>query len=149
MTIQLKELFELEGESKDISCEIPVSELKDVSAYCFANPVKVCGTVSNRAGIVELSYNAKFVLDHTCDRCLKEFEQEYDYSFKHTLVRNCNTDNDEYVVCGDNTLDLNELAVSDILLNLPTKILCDEDCKGLCFVCGKNLNEGDCEHNAD
>lgn len=149
MTIQLKELFELVGEEKEISCEIPVKELEDISAYRFANPVKVSGTVSNRAGIVTLSYDASFVLEHTCDRCLKEFEHRYDYSFEHTLVRNCNTDNDDFIVCGDNTLDLNELAVSDILLSLPTKILCSEDCKGLCFVCGKNLNEGDCEHNAD
>lgn len=149
MTVQLKELFELVGEQKDISCQIPVEELEDISAYRFANPVKVSGTVSNRVGIVTLSYDASFVLEHTCDRCLKEFERKYDYSFKHTLVRNCNTDNDDFIVCGDNTLDLNELAVSDILLNLPTKILCNEDCKGLCFVCGKNLNESDCEHNAD
>lgn len=149
MTVQLKELFELVGESREVSCEISSEELKEISYYRFAKPVEVSGTVSNRAGIVTLSYNAKFVLDHTCDRCLKEFEQEYDYSFKHTLVRNCNTDNDEYVVCGDNTLDLNELAVSDILLALPTKILCKEDCKGLCYVCGADLNETDCEHERD
>lgn len=148
MIVMLKELFELTGECREIVCEIPLEELEGISSYHFNGPVKVNGTVSNRAGIVTLSYDAEFVLDHTCDRCLKEFEQEYEYSFKHTLVRNCNTDNDEYVVCEDNTLDLNELAVSDILLSLPTKILCKEDCKGLCYVCGADLNESDCGHNA-
>lgn len=148
MIVMLKELFELTGESREINCNVPLEELEGISSYHFNGPVEVSGTVSNRAGIVTLSYDAKFVLDHTCDRCLKEFEQEYEYSFRHTLVRNCNTDNDEYVVCEDNTLDLNELAVSDILLSLPTKILCKEDCKGLCYVCGIDLNESDCEHNA-
>mgnify|MGYP001091754997 FL=1 len=41
-------------------------------------------------------------------------------------------------------LDLEELARTDILLELPTKVLCSEDCKGLCSQCGKNLNEGEC-----
>lgn len=149
MTIQLKELFELVGESREVSCEIPLTELEEIQSCIFSGPVEVNGTVSNRAGIVTLSYNARFVLDHTCDRCLREFEREYDYSFRHTLVRNCNTENDEYVVCGDNTLDLNELAVSDILLSLPTKILCREDCRGLCSVCGADLNEEGCEHTEE
>ena len=33
---------------------------------------------------------------------------------------------------------------SEISFNMPTKILCKPDCKGICKVCGKNLNEGDC-----
>ncbi|MBE6836463.1 MAG: DUF177 domain-containing protein [Ruminococcus sp.] len=148
MIVQMKELFELTGESREIACEVTLEELEGISNYHFATPVEVKGTVSNRAGIVTLSYETRFKLDNTCDRCLKEFIQEYAYSFKHTLVRSCNTDNDEYVVCGNNTLDMNELAVSDILLTLPTKILCKEDCKGLCCVCGADLNESDCEHNA-
>ena len=147
MIVQLKELFEIEGLSKDISCEIPEKELEEVHSYSFSGPVQVTGKVSNRAGVVTIGYSCKFTLDHTCDRCVKEFQREYEYSFSHILVRSCNTDSDEYVVCGDNTLDLNELAVSDILLSLPTKILCVEDCKGLCFVCGADLNEGSCEHS--
>ncbi len=39
---------------------------------------------------------------------------------------------------------LAELATADILLELPTSVLCVESCKGLCPVCGANLNEGDC-----
>ena len=41
-------------------------------------------------------------------------------------------------------MDLDELIRTDILLELPTKFLCKEDCKGLCPTCGKNLNEGAC-----
>ncbi len=146
MILQLKELFEIDGESRDISCEIPLSYLAEVNSYDFSEPVKVRGRVFNRAGVVTLEYDCEFTLDQTCDRCLKEFKREYGYSFEHILVRRLNNDNDEYVVCLNNTLDLNELAVSDILLNLPTKTLCRQDCRGLCCVCGADLNEGDCEH---
>jgi len=48
-------------------------------------------------------------------------------------------------VCENNILDMNDLAISDLLLQLPTKILCRDDCKGLCFVCGQDLNEGSCK----
>ena len=64
--------------------------------------------------------------------------------FEHILVQKLNTDNDDYLVCADSVLDLEELARTDILLELPTKVLCSEDCKGLCSQCGKNLNEGEC-----
>ena len=37
-----------------------------------------------------------------------------------------------------------ELVNADILLELPTSVVCGEDCKGLCPICGHNLNEGDC-----
>lgn len=146
MIIQLKQLFDIVGDKKDISYEIPVNEIADKPLYSFSKPIVIKGEINNRAGVVTLEMNCGFILNLVCDRCLKEFEREYNYSFKHIIVKSCNTDNDEYIVCEDNTLDLNELALSDILLSLPTKILCKEDCKGLCFVCGTDLNDGNCEH---
>ena len=42
------------------------------------------------------------------------------------------------------SIDTDALLRNEISLNWPVKILCREDCKGLCPVCGRNLNEGDC-----
>ena len=42
------------------------------------------------------------------------------------------------------SLDLDDLIMNDILLELPTKLLCRDDCMGLCPECGKNLNDGTC-----
>ena len=144
MNVQLKELFDIEGEVKNLDFSIGIDELEDYSAYSFATPIAVSGKIENRAGVVQLSYNSKFSMNLVCDRCLKEFVREYDYDFSHVLVRSTNTDNDEFIVCENNVLDINELAVSDLLLKLPTKILCREDCKGLCYTCGQDLNEGEC-----
>ena len=66
-------------------------------------------------------------------------------NFEHILVHElAGEDEEEFIVCGDYTLDLDELVAMDILLELPTRILCREDCKGLCNVCGQNLNTGSC-----
>ena len=144
MKIQLKELFNIEGKVKNIDYSIDVDELEDYSSYNFDTPIAVKGTIENRAGVVTLKYSTDFSLKLTCDRCLDEFNREYKFYFEHILVRSTNTGTDEYVVCENDVLNMNELAISDLLLQLPTKFLCREDCKGLCYVCGQNLNEGKC-----
>ena len=41
--------------------------------------------------------------------------------------------------------ELDEILTTAFVLNMDSKLLCKPDCKGLCFRCGKNLNEGDCD----
>ena len=60
------------------------------------------------------------------------------------IVRKDEEDFDDYIVVEGETLDLDELVYSDIVLLTPPKYVCSEDCKGLCPTCGKNLNEGEC-----
>ena len=144
MILEMKQLFDIPGERKEFSFEISPEELKErVFSYSFASPLAVKGEAFNRAGVVYVEFSCCFALSQVCDRCLAEFEREYRYEFSHICVRDSST-TDELIVVSDNALDLNELAVSDSLLELPTKILCREDCKGMCFVCGQNLNEGEC-----
>ena len=50
-----------------------------------------------------------------------------------------------YILVPDGKLDLSQLALEDVFLSLPSKLLCSEDCKGICPQCGKNLNEGPCD----
>jgi uncharacterized protein len=144
MNLHLKELFDITGETKSVDYSVGADELKEYSSYSFASPIAVKGFAENRAGVVTLRLSVDFSMNLTCDRCLKEFVREYSFDFEHTLVRSSNTGSDELVVCENNVLDLNELAISDLLLQLPTKILCRDDCKGLCCVCGHDLNEGEC-----
>lgn len=53
-------------------------------------------------------------------------------------------DNDDYIEVPDYTLDVDNCVQTDIILNLPVKFLCKEDCKGICPKCGKDLNDGEC-----
>ena len=52
---------------------------------------------------------------------------------------------DAYLVAEHDMIDLNETAISDLLLMLPTKLLCREDCKGLCDICGCDWNTSTCD----
>ena len=44
----------------------------------------------------------------------------------------------------EHELDVDRLIYDEILVNWPTKVLCKDDCKGICPVCGQNLNQQDC-----
>ena len=146
MKINLKQLFSIVGESRDFAYEISADELSDIRGYTFASPVAVNGRIYNRAGVVYLVYSVDLTLAITCDRCLKELERAFHYDFDHIVVPSVSSDNDEYIVAEGESIELNEIAVTDLLLQLPTKNLCKEDCKGLCMVCGCDLNESTCDH---
>ena len=51
---------------------------------------------------------------------------------------------DVYLVESD-VVELNEILIPELLLDMEMSVVCDEDCKGLCFKCGKNLNLGSCD----
>ena len=46
-------------------------------------------------------------------------------------------------------LDLTEVLQDNLLLGIPMKILCQEDCAGFCSLCGQDLNEGQCQCEKD
>ncbi len=144
MKINLKQIFNIVGESKDIEYDITVGELSDIKGYKFSSPVKVNGRVYNRVGIVNLKYSVDFSLMIVCDRCLNVFLRDYHFDFDHVVVPSLSGENDDYIVAEGESIELNEIAVTDLLLQLPTKNLCRDDCKGLCMICGCDLNESEC-----
>ena len=146
MPLDLRQIFEVPGESKDLDCSMQLDGIEIGGANPFETPVLIKGRVENRLGVVTISYTAEYKMHYLCDRCLSDEHREYKMNFEHILLKDPNAAgaSDDYILTEGNSLDLDELVVSDILLELPTKLLCKEDCKGLCSSCGKNLNEGKC-----
>ena len=145
MVLDLKQIFDITGEKQSFDYSLDLSDYPFYGAKPFVTPVHIVGEVQNRAGVVYVSYTAQFTLKLACDRCLCEFFRDYEKSFSEVVVQDENTDHDEYAVAPDSMLDMDALAVSDIVLDLPSKQLCSEDCKGLCPVCGKDLNHETCQ----
>lgn len=84
----------------------------------------------------------------SCDRCLSDVSEDLEINYETDLVRgdeDVRDDEDEIVSFADgNELDVVELVKICVLMNMPSKVLCHADCKGLCPVCGNNLNLHDC-----
>lgn len=97
-------------------------------------------------------------VEGTCDRCLEaatfELAGEVDeYFLFHEPDLDTLGDDDDVLdfslVSADRTIDLTEALHAALVMETPFVVLCREDCKGLCPVCGANLNEHDCGHAAE
>ncbi len=93
-----------------------------------------------------------------CSRCLEPFDFPVDVAFQYILTPVEEREDDELELTYDDleyshyngdTIDLGELVVEQILLQVPIKPLCDDSCKGLCSVCGINLNKESCDHTVE
>ena len=113
-------------------------------------PVAVTGTVVNRAGYITLTAEASMSYRTHCARCLAVVEDTVRFLCEKTvadekgLLRLENTENDDYVQIKGGKLDLDAPICDEILLSFPMRILCSEDCKGLCSGCGADLNREAC-----
>lgn len=83
-----------------------------------------------------------------CGRCLEEvptdirFPIDKELKIENSVVVDEEVEETDYLI-GLN-LDIDRLIYGEILVNWPMKVLCREDCKGICKVCGMNLNKGNC-----
>ena len=150
MILDLEPIFNNEGMVKEFDYELDFSAQELSGFKPFAKPVKVIGNVGNKTGIVELAAKADFELELNCDRCAKPITVPVQTEISHTLVTHLNDEtNDELLLISDLRFDLDEIVTEDVFLNLPAKFLCSDDCKGMCFKCGKDLNSGSCSCEKD
>ncbi len=146
MQIQLEQIFNIEGSKKEFDHSfVPQYALADDISLDTPG-VAVSGKIENNTGIVSLSGTVSFSATVACSRCAEEFKKSFEIEIEHLLARELvNEENDDYIVVENAVLDLDELVCEDIILSLPSRYLCKEDCKGLCSNCGKNLNNGSCD----
>ncbi len=148
--------------SKIIDCPgvVPFETALDLSDLSFGGccpaqePVAAKGTVKNSAGVLLMHGTVETTLHGVCDRCAKPFLREVSYPLEAVLVKELENeeDADEWVFLLENDCaDLDDIVRTAFVLNMDSRLLCREDCKGLCFRCGKDLNEGpcDCQPEAD
>ncbi len=106
---------------------------------------------SGRRVIIEGSVGVTLIL--TCSRCLEEFEFDIAESFRdeffpietlnYTEKELSKKDLDTLFYVRDE-IDLSLVYLEKAYLSIPMKPLCRAECKGICPICGKNLNEGSC-----
>ena len=92
-------------------------------------------------------------LGFECSRCLEHFEVEIDVTFNniYTQMQTISdldfelehVDLETSIIEGDH-IDLRDLVYEQLVLQVPIKPLCRDDCKGLCPECGQDLNQKEC-----
>jgi uncharacterized protein len=147
MLLGLSKIIDCPGASVPFSTSVDLSDLCFGVSYPVSEPVKAEGMVRNTAGVLVMTGEITTCIHGTCDRCASSFDREIDLPINVVLVTEmANEENeDEWVfpLEGDSA-DLDDIVRTVFVLNLDSKLLCKEDCKGLCCRCGKNLNDGPC-----
>ena len=147
MLLGLSKIIDCPGASVPFETSVDLSDLRYGTSYPVSEPVLASGTVRNTAGVLMMTGSITTCIHGICDRCASEFDREINFPIEVVLVTElANEENeDEWVfpLEGDSA-DLDDIVRTVFVLNLDSKLLCDEDCKGLCCRCGKNLNNGPC-----
>ena len=147
MLLDLSKIIACPGASVSFSTSLDLSDLRYGTSYPVSEPVLATGTVRNTAGVLMMTGSITTCIHGICDRCASEFDRDIDFPIDVVLVTElANEENeDEWVfpLEGDSA-DLDDIVRTVFVLNLDSKLLCKEDCEGLCHRCGKNLNDGPC-----
>lgn len=145
MRLNVNRILHTPDSEKPFAFELDLSQVEFNGSYPVSEPVVVEGRVKNEAGMLVLSFQARTTLHCVCDRCAAAFCREKVVSRQCYLAEEiANEDSDDIVLLENDEVDLDALAEEAFILEMDTKTLCSEDCKGLCFRCGANLNLGPC-----
>ena len=127
---------------------VPGAEL-DIGVE-FHDDVKVEATLEKTGAQFFLSASIETSGHFACDRCVTEFSILFDPSYRMFYAQE-GADSTQWdpaevhvVTSGLNVIDIAEDVRQTILLSVPLKLLCRDDCKGLCPHCGKNSNHESC-----
>ena len=147
MLLGLSKIIDSPGASVPFSTSVDLSGRRYGITQPVSEPVLAEGTVRNTAGVLMMKGNVSTTIHGICDRCATGFSRKIDFPIDAVLVTELSNEENEdewvFPLVGDSA-DLDDIVRTVFVLNLDSKLLCKDDCKGLCCRCGKNLNDGPC-----
>ena len=117
-------------------------------------PASIAGRIRTSGSEVRVSGKIDAHVEVECDRCLKAIEMpvlanfalEYitGQQYESTHAAELSTEELAVSVFDGDGIDVDEIVREQILLAVPDRALCRNECKGICAKCGTDLNSGNC-----
>lgn len=145
-----------------------LEELPVLAQLCEDGTIEILSPVSCRvqlhkvAQMIDVSGSAEVQVRMPCSRCLEgqlfDLNIDFHQSYVEELPQVNDEDGKEVEISAEEmglelfdgeTIDLNDEIQQQIVLAIPLRPLCSEQCKGLCATCGANLNTGECGCGGD
>lgn len=151
MQIHLSDVTSCEGKTIQVSAELELEKIEfQLGQFPVLEKKPVELTITNTGNkVLELKGSTSVTVGMPCDRCLEQVAVEIPCHIERKLdmkltdeERVNDLDESNYLTGMD--LDVDRLVYLEVLMSWPLKVLCREDCKGICSQCGKNLNDGPC-----
>ncbi len=136
MKIHIKDIRP-EGLELDATLEPQATGLTEKDSLYFVAPLNITAKAQRFEDTVIVETHLEGKISSICSRCLCDVEKDWikDFTLDFPIARNA-----EYI-------DMDEDLRQEIILNLPMRVLCGGQCKGICSKCGINLNEKKCKCN--
>ena len=145
MLLDLRELIANPVVRKPFRLELEEDRLDFPAVKAYLDPPLAEGVITNEAGILHLRGTITADMLCICDRCGQEFESTKETAVDVVLVGDEEDhDNPGVFPLQGTEVDAQDVLTTCFILDMETRFLCREDCKGLCARCGRNLNLGPC-----
>ena len=148
MLLGIAKIIGSPGSELPFELELDFSDMEFGACRPAAEPVRASGRVKNTAGVLLLEAELSTNIHGVCDRCTREFERQLTIPVNAVLETDPDSQQPDdlwtFTVEGD-AVDLDEILRTAFVFGMDSKMLCDEDCKGLCCRCGADLNLGPCD----
>ena len=134
LKLNISDMINVQGARKEISIKKDAVDIPKAFSYVkLYEPIRLEGELESDRGTIYLSGILTTKVKITCDRCMGEMVHSIESEVKESFGS-----------LTQSTIDLGPTIVETVLISLPMKALCHEECKGICPVCGENLNEKSC-----
>ena len=148
MKVDLSSVIKVTGAEVKINGDVGFADAEFLGEiYRFDEPLKVTGRIYNNGQSLTLEADVKGRMRTECSRCLDELETDIEFEVYELLSQRDETDTEsEDIILFDGCdIELDDIIADHFLMNISGRYLCSDDCKGLCPVCGQNLNKGKCD----
>ncbi len=153
MRIDISTIKDIKGASVEVELEGPLDPMAIAGTTLTpVTPVYVVAkaTCTGHSAIL-VQGKAKAKLQAECHRCLEKFMFDVETEFQEQYCKASYgpspgpaSEQDDVLTYNGDFVDISKEVNSLLALSLPIQLVCSSECKGLCPVCGKNLNDGEC-----
>ncbi len=149
MIIDISDIISNNNQSKEFTCSIDMSDITyNHNSYPIINSKPFELSIANEVTTLHITCDTSLGVHIPCDRCTKEVEHTFDVVIDKSFKLEDDkvvADDEEIPYFDSGNLDVDMLIFDEILICWPAKVLCQEDCRGLCPDCGINLNDSTCD----
>lgn len=145
MTVDLTDIISFENKEVDkiVPIDLVSIELKHGS-YPITKKEEMKLRIRNEENKrLFLTGSTQLELEAACDCCLEKVVIPFDIQVDKEIALDQQNEEEENYILGVH-LDFDRIIYDEVLVNWPMKVLCKEDCAGICMTCGTNLNHGSC-----
>ena len=151
MFIDLSDVLSEQHKPIDVSVPLELDEMKIPGGPYFLkekSPVHI--KVEHVKGKeISVTGECSLIAVIPCDRCLEDVPYVFELNFEREADMKLTEEerkgsDEEYNFLEEMCINTDTLIQNELLINWPIRVLCQEDCKGICSNCGANLNHGEC-----